>query len=72
MFQELEAIRTQLNVVVSELEEMKSAPMYFGKDKKTRRRSEEAGRRDKELKGSTLGGTTGKPEAEGRHIRYDL
>ena len=33
---------------------------------------EEAGRRDKELKGSTLGGTTGKSEAEGRHIRYEL
>ena len=34
MSQELETSRTQLNVVVSELEEMKSAPMYFGKDKK--------------------------------------
>ena len=31
---ELETSRTQLNATVSELEEMKSAPMYFGKDKK--------------------------------------
>ena len=72
MSQKLDTSWTQLIVVVLELEEMKSAPMYFGKDKKTRRRSEEVGQRDRELKGSTLGGTTGKPEAEGRHILYEL
>ena len=42
--------------------------MYIGKHKKL----EEAGRRDMDLTGSTLGGTTGKPEAEEQHIWYEL
>ena len=34
MTQELETSRTQLSATVSELEEIKSAPMYYGNDKK--------------------------------------
>ena len=34
MTQELETSRTQLNAVVFELEEIKSAPIYYGNDKK--------------------------------------
>lgn len=70
MSQELEISRTQLNVAVSELEEMKSAPVYFGKDKKleeVKKQAEEikslkaqlseAQQENQKLKGSIFGMT---------------
>ena len=47
MSHKLETSRTQLNVDVTELEEMKSAPMYFRKDKKL---EEEVKKKAKEIK----------------------
>jgi len=46
--QELERSQTQLNATVSKLEEMKSAPMYFGKDKKLE--EEEVKKQSEEIK----------------------
>ena len=47
MTQELETSRTQLNAAVSKLEEIKSAPMYYGNDKKL---EEEVKKHDVEIK----------------------
>ena len=63
---ELETSRTQLNATVSELEEMKSAPMYFGEDKKleeaVKKQAEEinslkAQQENQKLKGGIFGMT---------------
>ena len=47
MTQGLETIRTQLNAAVAELEEIKSAPMYYGNNKKL---EEEVKKHAKEIK----------------------
>ena len=54
MSQELETSRTQLNAAVSELEEMKSAPMYFGKDKKLEEEVKKQAEEIKSLKAQLL------------------
>ena len=85
MSQELETSPTQLNAAVTELEEMKSAPMYFGKDKKLEEEVKkqadeikslkaqllEAQRENQNLKGGILGMTL-EPSEVLTIIQYEM
>ena len=54
MTQELETSRTQLNAAVSELEEIKSSPKYYGKDKKLEEEMKKQAEEIKRLKAQLL------------------